>query len=564
MEESIDMFAWAHKLECPPTLYNDLGKKILCKGLIGFLWDDLADVIFTCHETKIIRKNVLLHQLKQGTPDRGIQCIQNISQMKSIKNDLKNQISKLEEECEQLDFTVRQRVQKLRDISTEHSQIKVKRYLLRMKYDQTNTQLCDCNKMRLVCQHLMPSTCTNLDPKLITEMLDIVTSLWTGANKRQVWDTISHNLDNIEVPTLWHHLHQNLIETVDPLIVSENAESLDTDEKNINVGIVNIHGQHISMVSKRLLYLANANNYQQGVLEFIQNIETASNNFMDTSEWLVLSLEVCKLETEQRCLQEELDKIRKDLNENNTLTFDLSELTSEIQDINDQIVEYLQNIQLSLNLLKFSTVHLMETKKKICLELQNIIALRNGGYEYTWLNDDLSTELNTFYNTLNLNALRKILLKGNIGVYRYTKSCFNEASLPINNSQASNIKCYFPMIQIPIYSLIECYKNLILQFVYKKFESLKVEENSDIFQMPILMNDENKSLIVKLFNLSKAVSIRTKTEIDEFNEILNAWMRQTVQKVMEIIEKTVDDASFPDWSDRYNLLLYMLQNPTQR
>ncbi|XP_043260493.1 uncharacterized protein LOC122402049 isoform X2 [Colletes gigas] len=525
MEESIDMFAWAHKLECPPTLYNDLGKKILCKGLIGFLWDDLADVIFTCHETKIIRKNVLLHQLKQGTPDRGIQCIQNISQMKSIKNDLKNQISKLEEECEQLDFTVRQRVQKLRDISTEHSQIKVKRYLLRMKYDQTNTQLCDCNKMRLVCQHLMPSTCTNLDPKLITEMLDIVTSLWTGANKRQVWDTISHNLDNIEVPTLWHHLHQNLIETVDPLIVSENAESLDTDEKNIN---------------------------------------TASNNFMDTSEWLVLSLEVCKLETEQRCLQEELDKIRKDLNENNTLTFDLSELTSEIQDINDQIVEYLQNIQLSLNLLKFSTVHLMETKKKICLELQNIIALRNGGYEYTWLNDDLSTELNTFYNTLNLNALRKILLKGNIGVYRYTKSCFNEASLPINNSQASNIKCYFPMIQIPIYSLIECYKNLILQFVYKKFESLKVEENSDIFQMPILMNDENKSLIVKLFNLSKAVSIRTKTEIDEFNEILNAWMRQTVQKVMEIIEKTVDDASFPDWSDRYNLLLYMLQNPTQR
>lgn len=55
-----------------------------------------------------------------------------------------------------------------------------------MKYDQTNTQLHDCNNMRLVCQHLMPQTCKDLDHKVLMEMSDVVTSLWTGANKRQV------------------------------------------------------------------------------------------------------------------------------------------------------------------------------------------------------------------------------------------------------------------------------------------------------------------------------------------------------------------------------------------
>lgn len=55
-----------------------------------------------------------------------------------------------------------------------------------MKHDQTITQLRDCNDMRLVCRHLMPSTCKDLDPKMLVEILSVVTSLWTGANKREV------------------------------------------------------------------------------------------------------------------------------------------------------------------------------------------------------------------------------------------------------------------------------------------------------------------------------------------------------------------------------------------
>ena len=39
-------------------------------------------------------------------------------------------------------------------------------------------------------------------------------------------------------------------------------------------------------------------------------------------------------------------------------------------------------------------------------------------------------------------------------------------------------------------------------------------------------------------------------------------VNQPVQKVMEIIEKTVDDATFSEWVERYDVLLYMLQNST--
>lgn len=73
------------------------------------MWDDLADVIFNIKEAKIIRKNILLYHLKQGTSNNVIECMKNLLQLKLNKNDLKNQISKLEEEYEQQDFTVRQK-----------------------------------------------------------------------------------------------------------------------------------------------------------------------------------------------------------------------------------------------------------------------------------------------------------------------------------------------------------------------------------------------------------------------------------------------------------------------
>ncbi|XP_015436353.1 PREDICTED: uncharacterized protein LOC107191766 [Dufourea novaeangliae] len=559
MEKPINPFAWIKKLECPPTIYNDSVKKILYTGAAVLLWDDLADVIFTADEVKTIRKNILLHQLKQGMPNNVVQCIQNIVQLKSAQNNLENDISKLDEEYKQLNFTVRQKAQKLRDISSKSSQVKVMKDLLKMKYDQTATQIGDCNNMRLVCQHLMPSNCKDVDTKLLSEMSNAVTSLWTEANKKQVWDIIANNL-NIEVPTLWRNLYKNFTQDVDTLIKSVTTKRLDFTEKSINVGFAKVHGQQISMVAKRLLHNAKANNHQQSILEFTEKIEVATNNSVDMITWLALALEVCKLETEQKCLLAEVDKIREDLNENNTLPVDLIEVISEIQDINTEIVKCTECIQQSLIHLKCLPKYFIEKKEEMNFVLQKILVLRNNIYDSVWSKTSLITELRIFHDTLDLNALRKVMLKGDVGIYRHTKRCFSEASVSITNTQASNITCYFPMIQTPVYSLIECYKNLTLMFLYKTFDSLQVDENVDALQIPIPSYEENNYNIHKLLNLSRIASTNIEAEINNFNEILNDWVHQTVEKVMDIIEKTVDDATFPEWVERYNLLLYIIQN----
>lgn len=60
----------------------------------------------------------------------------------------------------------------------------------------------------------------------------------------------------------------------------------------------------------------------------------------------------------------------------------------------------------------------MQSKEKINLELQKIITMRADGYNSTMLENDLSTELDIFYDILDLNALKKVMLKGEIGIYR--------------------------------------------------------------------------------------------------------------------------------------------------
>lgn len=54
---------------------------------------------------------------------------------------------------------------------------------------------------------------------------------------------------------------------------------LETEEKNNDVEIAKIYGQHVSMVLMHLLYNARANNHQQSVLEFIRKIEVHQNNY---------------------------------------------------------------------------------------------------------------------------------------------------------------------------------------------------------------------------------------------------------------------------------------------
>lgn len=105
--------------------------------------------------------------------------------------------------------------------------------------------------------------------------------------------------------------------------------------------------------------------------------------------------------------------------------------------------------------------------------------------------------------------------------FRHTKSCFSEASVSITNSQISNLALYFPLIQIPVYSLVECYKNLISMFIYKKFESLEIEESTS--HLPMITYGENNYNTFELLKLSQNINTKTRIEIDEFHKILNDW-----------------------------------------
>lgn len=60
----------------------------------------------------------------------------------------------------------------------------------------------------------------------------------------------------------------------------------------------------------------------------------------------------------------------------------------------------------------------------------------------------------------------------------------------------------------------------------KKIECLEIEENSSPLPIPILAHKENNYNTVELFKLSESFNTKTKAEIAEFNEILNAWYVQ--------------------------------------
>lgn len=50
--------------------------------------------------------------------------------------------------------------------------------------------------------------------------------------------------------------------------------------------------------------------------------------------------------------------------------------------------------------------------------MQRIVTLQAEDYDTQCMNNALDIELDIFHNTLDLNALRKVMLRGNVGIYR--------------------------------------------------------------------------------------------------------------------------------------------------
>ncbi|KYM93814.1 hypothetical protein ALC62_15515, partial [Cyphomyrmex costatus] len=559
MNEIADNFAWIRQLECPPTAYNESVKKILCKGVLELLWEDISNSTFPIAEAHKIRKNILLCKLKHGLTDSAISSVRNFNQLKDKNNALKQQISTLEEEYEEQDHIVRQKVQQLKDIKSKCSLIGKRKNLLKLKHSETSKQVKDCGDMRQVCLHLMPSTSKDIDQQRLRENLDIIADLrHTTTDKKQIWAKVSNSLSNIDVHTLWTHLYQMLSQDLNTLTKLETKNDFDNSNiigESIDIGIARASGQYICMISKRMLSNAKINMYQQRLMEFIDLIESLSHE--NVSAWLALKLEVKKLKVDQTYLQNEIQKLRNIIQENSLLNLDIARLTADVETVDAQIDKYIKDIQQSIAILNSTPTLMCKEKEKLQYELQRIVVLQADNYDANCVNNALDIELDMFYNILDFNALRKLILKGDVGLYRHAVCGLDKAFIMTVNPQYSRIKPYFPTIQIPIYSLLECYKNVTANTVYTKLHN---STSTEIACTDKLMSPREKCYYnsLEMLNLTKVVCDQTQEEIKHFNAVLSAWTNQDVQKAMALDETTVDGVSFKDWLQRYNLLLYMI------
>lgn len=83
---------------------------------------------------------------------------------------------------------------------------------------------------------------------------------------------------------------------------------------------------------------------------------------------------------------------------------------------------YIKGIQQSLAIFNSAPSLILKAKEKLHYELQKIVALQSDDYDPKCLNNALDIELDMFYNNLDLNALRKVMLKGDVGLYRLVET----------------------------------------------------------------------------------------------------------------------------------------------
>lgn len=220
--------------------------------------------------------------------------------------------------------------------------------------------------------------------------------------------------------------------------------------------------------------------------------------------------------------------------------------------------EYVKSIQQSIAVLNVALSLVDKAKEKLHHELRKIVALLAEPYDANCVNNALEIELDMFYNGVDLNALRKIMVKGDA---RHAICGIDSAAVATINPQCSMIKSHFPMIQMPIYCLVECFRNVIVNLMYTKQCSVVAEEDTEYADKLIVVpRDKCDYNSLELLNLSKMACDQARQEIERYNAILHSWTNQDVQEAMALDETTVEGVSFKDWLKRYHLLLCMLQS----
>ncbi|XP_024940111.1 uncharacterized protein LOC107267132 isoform X3 [Cephus cinctus] len=427
MGDFIDHLDWAISLGCPPSALTTGIRKLLSNGALGILINELSEVLNTSSFVLESRKNVTLYRFRNGGNDTTIQHMKNVTRLRNEKCELHANIVSHEISHNNQIILFSKKAQMLKREKTKQYFRQAWKHLLEAKSYELHTQVEDCKRMIHICQHLMPTTEMDLTVTfMIDDLLTSVNSLYHGANKKKVVHKIWEAVYRTDMCKLWNAILQTQTQSMEKLeaLRGQALHSTNISRANFDLQIGNICGKRVIAISKQCLYNTRVKNREQLIMQYINNIEEHVNYPDETGDWIALILEIQKLKVKLLQVKNEIDN-KTILQDHSVSTSELTEMVSTIQRIDIRTDERIRDIKESLDLLKMSALHIHKAETDSFGVIFHLAALRNGNQQ-SWRIINLRSELNSFDDSFDIRAQRKIKVIGDVMGYRVHQDVLEE------------------------------------------------------------------------------------------------------------------------------------------
>ncbi|KAJ8684184.1 hypothetical protein QAD02_019976 [Eretmocerus hayati] len=585
MAEHHHFSSWLEELGCPQALTSDHVQKSLHKGILGLLWEELPQLVRPSSEVSEVRKNIVLYKLKHEPKDHIIQNVKNARKLREERAVMEAKIKKAEEQLAQQELICRQKANLMQKKKMNRQALETKKNILETKTDQMLLQMRDCTKMREICGHLMPPSGEQISQSKITECLTCIKSYSRGLETKLVWNKISGLLGPIKIPVLWNALLAEISLNKDRLIrldvEGSQTQTSSEGESKSDFGIAELCSEHLDYVAQDVVYEEKMQKHETVVrsyLEMIDQIVERKRPYLD--DWVPLMLEVRMLETKSSELKKELEYLDDQFSGNEKVCEDyLMKLVMDIEKVDVEITTKVDQIQRALGFLKTSRALILKKEKSLAFETEKLQHLESSE-KIKWMDIDLRIEMSSFQCDIDIGALRKIILKGDSGIYKHLEMCLNSSSRMIDHQSGKDVSSNFPMLRVPLYYLVDLYKrfvasailrNRIYEIIGNDEQDERVDDlsspSTELLYSPITVIVANPYR--SLHNLLKLANIKCTNTLEhnaEFEFILKAWSHQTVREVvLQILQdKTVDETNLQEWQIKFAMLPKILHKMIEK
>lgn len=168
----------------------------------------------------------------------------------------------------------------------------------------------------------------------------------------------------------------------------------------------------------------------------------------------------------------------------------------------------------------------MKKKESLQSEVRKFELLRTKE-ENKWLDVDPSIELTVFHNNINIDALRKIMLKGEIGACKHLQTSLKKAPIAVDIPCGNGIS-NFPMLRVPIYYLIDFYQTYLVNAslnkrINEEFTDVLYTSPESSIDSPTVLATVSYRSVIDMLKLTDAYYEKTLQHSQEFDQILKAW-----------------------------------------